>query len=337
MGQSFSVAAPRFTSLGDADLTGEWWDDKVAKVAWDRPELVRSTRPLGATTRRERPMSQIQIPDRLAERLNALMRPADGVSNYAISAGILAAVTDAGGEDARIAALAYVFANQPFARWSGPPTSATEYPAAPDFDGRDRAAFEALQQDRQFPKQLIALGTQVSADEVDVPERARRAWAFLAKHCPTPMAKVTALATMLQDPSPFLGGSTPSTDVRHNEALPDEEYRGILWRHRAVIARLNGIRMSDVLATKTATGAAVLAAISEIRDERERAVILGYFLGSQRSGIDVRALAIELPSADDLLGALGEAARRVREAAEKGEPCPICHKVHTKGEGHEDE
>lgn len=282
-------------------------------------------------------MSHIQVPDQLTERLNALMRPADGVSNYAISAGILAAVTDAGSEYARIAALAYVFANWPFARWSGPPTSATEYPAAPDIKGRDRAAFGALQWDRQFPKQLIAFGTQVSADEVDVPERARRAWAFLAKQAVTPMAKVAALCMMLEDSSPFLGGSTPPTDVRFNEALPDEEYRGILWRHRATIAKLNGIRTSDALATKTVTGAAVLAAISEIRDERERAVILGYFLGSQRGGIDIRALAIELPSMDGLLGALGEAAQRVREAAENGEPCPVCRKVHTKGEGHEGE
>lgn len=274
-------------------------------------------------------MPEIQISEKLAERLNALMRPADGVSNYAVSAGILAAVSDAGGEEQRIAALTYVFANQPFVRWSGPPTPASAYPPAPDFEGRDHAAFEAFDRDRKFPRQLIAFGTQVAADEVDVSERARRAWAFLATKCTTPMAKVSALAVMLQNGSPFLGAKTPPRDVRHNEPLPDAEYNAILWRNRAVIARL-GISSSDACRTKTAA-AAVLAAISEIRDERERAVVFGYYLGSRRGGIEVQALAVGLTDS------LYDLAEQIFTAAEKGDPCPYCGKVHKRDEEHEGE
>ncbi|MBI4434207.1 hypothetical protein HY635_00065 [Candidatus Uhrbacteria bacterium] len=275
------------------------------------------------------------ISERTATRLNALMRPADGISNYAIYAGILGAVVDEPSEAARIEALAYVFANKTFARWSGPETPASEYPPKPDFEGRDKAAFEALEQDRQFPRQLIAFGAQVSADEVDVPERARRAWVFLAKQCSTPLAKVTALSAMLQDGSPFLEAATPVRDeARFNEEIADDEYRGILWRNRAVIAKLIGIRESDALKTKTATGAAVLDAISEIRDGRERAAILGHYLGG-RGGIGLHALALALPSAGSILDALRAAAERVRTAAEKGEPCPSCGKVHGQGEHEE--
>lgn len=284
-------------------------------------------------------MSQIQISEKLAERLDALMRPAEDVSNYAAYAGILAAVTDAGSEEQRIAALAYVFANKPFARWSGLPTPATEYPAAPDFAGRDRTAFEALEQDHQFMMRLIAFEMQTAADEVDAPERTRRAWAFLTTKCSTPMAKVTAFKAMLRDGSPFFGGSTPPTDVRYNKPMPSSEYDAILWRNRAVIARLNGIRTSDAFKTKTATGAAVFAAISEIREESERAVVLGYYLDKQRGGIEIGALALEPSIMASLFGALDGAlsdiVQRVREAAERGEPCPACGKVHKKGERHE--
>jgi len=261
------------------------------------------------------------ISESTVTRLNALMRPADGTSNYAINAGILAAITDAGGEAERVAALAYVFATKPFARWSGPATPASEYPAKPDFEGRDRAAFETLQRDKRLPRQLLAFVAQISADEADVPERAKRAWAFIATQCPTPMAKVTALAAMLQDGSPFLDDATPPTGLRFEEVIPNEECNQIRWRNRTVMARLNGICTSDAIKQKATTGAAVLAALSDVPDERDRAFILGAFISDQRrGGLSIEALALDLPFPHGLAEALS--------AALRGDPCPGCGEVH---------
>ncbi|MBI4142855.1 hypothetical protein HY480_03210 [Candidatus Uhrbacteria bacterium] len=270
------------------------------------------------------------IPEETAARLNMLMRPADGINNYAINAGILGAITDAGGEAERIAALAYVFATKPFARWSGPPTPASEYPPALDAEGRDREAFEALMEDLRFAKQLQALGMQVTADEVDVPERARRAWMFLNEHAATPMTKITALSVMLVDDSPFLGRATPPTELRYTETIPNEECNQIRWRHRAVIARLNGISSSDAIRQKATLGSSVLAALSEVSDERERAFILGSFFNDVRSDIITKTTAFGLgnPIATGaLIGALHAAADQ-RRAPEKDGICPFCNEVH---------
>ncbi|MDO8621751.1 MAG: hypothetical protein Q7R80_00795 [bacterium] len=265
------------------------------------------------------------ISEKTAERLNALMRPADGTNYYAIYAGILGAVADEPSDAARIEALAYVFANKPFARWSGPPTPASEYPPHPDFDGRDRAAFEAVRQDRQLPLQLVALSAQIEADQADIPERAKRAWAFLSSRCPTPMAKVIACTVMMENGSPFLGREIPPTGLRFTEEIPKPECDQIRWRNRQVLARLRGISSSDAVTQKAGLGAAVFAALSEVSDERERAFILGDFIDRQRRG-GISALAIELPPrlAEVLGAALG------------GEPCPNCGKVHGQGE-HEGE
>lgn len=281
-----------------------------------------------------------QVSERTAERLNMLMRPAGGVSNYAFAAGILGAIIDEGTEEKRVAALAYVFANKPFARWSGPETPASEYPPPLDFKGRDRAEFEAILQDRQIPLRLISLTTQIQADEADVLERARRAWEFLAFKCPTPMAKVAMLSHMFQDGSPFLGFATPPTNVRFNEMMPEKEWGEIFWRNRGAYAQLNGIAESGTIKTKTATGAAVLDVLNKITDERERAALLGDYLGQlgQRSdGGTLWKLAgmlrVGIP-----IGELEAILAQIHAAGEKGEPCPACGKIHEKSEtAHESE
>ncbi|MFH1098448.1 MAG: hypothetical protein V1723_00760 [Candidatus Uhrbacteria bacterium] len=281
------------------------------------------------------------VPEATAARLNALMRPAGDVANYSVVVGLLAAVSDAGSEEERIAALAYVFANKPFAQGSGPPTSASEYPPALGLDGRDREALEelnSLERDRGFFRKVFVLGLSVDTDEADVPERARRAWAFLKEQCTTPLAKVFALNLMIQSDSPFLGSATPPAELRYNELLSDDEYAGILWRNRTVIARLDGIRKSEKIKSQHAFADATLTALAEIHDERERAValgyLLGYFLRGQQDAIEDRAPALGFLS-DGGLRFL-ELIRGVNAAAERGEPCPACGKVHRRGEELED-
>lgn len=271
--------------------------------------------------------SSSKISDRTAERLNALMRPAKAVPWSASTQGLLATI----GEDRDpAAALAYVFANKPFATLSGEPTPASEFPKPFDQSpgSADTQDFEAFQRDAKIPRRLVAVTAQIEADEPDAAERAQRAWTFL-QSVKSRVGRAAVLATMLEHEA-FVSSAMPFTgEVRFGEQIEDREYDDILWRNRDAIAALRGIDASDVLKTKTGTGAAAYSVLSGIRDERDRAVVFGYYLG-QRSG--VRAIAI------DLVGALSGLAEQVREAAENGEPCPSCGEVHSSGaSAHENE
>lgn len=134
----------------------------------------------------------------------------------------------------------------------------------------------------------------------------------------------------------FVQATTSSSDEpRFNEPISNEEYDRIFWRNRSVIARLNGIRVDDKVKTKAALGAAFLATLAEITDDRERATILGDFLGApSRGDTMIEAMVNEMPTLATRLAALSNLSASIRAAAEKGEPCPLCGKMHKESEGH---
>ena len=267
------------------------------------------------------------LSEQAKDRLNVLMRPADGVWLTASSMGLLAEISESRDP---VAALAYVFATQPFAYWSGPETPAGQFPKPFDDKpgSRDAEEFEAFQSDVRVKLRFEAVVAQIRADEPDADERAKRAWEFLGT-VDDRVGRVVLLGAMLAS-DVLVSAVTPFTgSAPYNEPIPDAEYDDILWRNRGVIGILNGICRSGAVKTSTAFAAALLAALSEIKDERERAVILGNLISRVRGG------NVGDPVTALLSRIVGPGSKAILDAAERGEPCPDCGRVH--GSKHGDE
>lgn len=274
-------------------------------------------------------MPQIQIPDQLAERLNALMRPAGGVHFLAVTRSILGVIADEPTDEARGRALGYVFENWDLAFLSGPKTQAQKYQPPFDLKGRDRAAADALRkQGDKIPLRIISILAQWSADRADIAEIGRRAWAFL-RTLSLPLEQAAALDTFRKGVAmaPQRVGGEP----QYNEPLPDDRYHSILWRNRAALTAAMRATTDDRLHTKGAIGAAFLAALSGIEDPEERANVVGSALAYLRDCRSSRVVT-ELLAAAIPIGDLPEALA----AAFAGKPCPSRGRVHGEGE-HKDE
>lgn len=259
------------------------------------------------------------ISERTAERLNALMRPAEDVDSFAVIRSILGVIADEPTDEARGRALGYVFENWDLAYLSGPRTPAQEYQPPFDLKGRDRAAVDAMrEQGDEIPLRIISILSRWSADRADTTELGQRAWAFL-QTLSLPLAKVAALETFRQGVAvaPKRVGGEP----QYNEPLPNERFHGILWRHRTALTAAMEALTDDRLRTKGAIGAAFLAALSSIEDPEERANIAGTalaFLRGRRGGMIAEIMATAIPLGDlDVLA-----------ASLAGKSCPNCGGSH---------
>ncbi|MDP3774660.1 MAG: hypothetical protein Q8Q85_10380 [Gemmatimonadales bacterium] len=240
----------------------------------------------------------VSIPESTAERLNALMRPADEVLPTAVGQGILAAIHDEQTPEARRAALAYVFETKPWAYWSGPKTPPSGFPKPrdPRSSDADREALLAVLNDRDFGLQLMALTAQLRVDRPDATERAKRALAFLEQHAKTPAHRISTIEFMLESDA-FLVQSTPPREIKFDEVLPDDEVNPVLWKHRGRIAEAKGaFDAAKTDAIKTTIGAVWAAdhALNSIEDERERAIVRGWFTIRMASAIAGSQVAMAL-------------------------------------------
>ncbi|MDO8621750.1 MAG: hypothetical protein Q7R80_00790 [bacterium] len=252
----------------------------------------------------------VSIPESTAERLNALMRPADDVLPTAVGQGILAAINDEGTPEARRAALAYVFETKPWAYWSGPktPTSGFPKPLDPRSSDADREALLAVLNDRDFCLQIVAFTAQLRVDRPDATERAKRSLAFLEQHAKTPAHRVSAIEFML-DSDAFVVQSTPPREIKFDEVLPSDVVNPVLWKHRGRIAEAKGaFDVATTGAIKTTTGAVWAAdhVLNGIEDERERAIVRGWFTVRVATVVAGSQVAMALSaSIHDLFGGIG--------------------------------
>lgn len=229
------------------------------------------------------------ISEATAGRLNALMRPMREVDPITCTQGILAAISDERTPEARIAALTYVFENKPWAYWSGPSTPASGFPKpfAPESDSADREAFKAVMNDQDFGLHISALSAQVRADRPSATERAKRALEFLEARAKTPLHRVLTLHFFLESDA-FVVGSTPPREIKFDTPVPNADYDAALWKHRDVIAETNGAiaaSTSGAIKTKSGLAWAIDQALSRIEDERERAIVRGWFMFEARQNI----------------------------------------------------
>lgn len=244
-------------------------------------------------------MAQAQIPDKLAERLNALMRPADGGDRLAVMRTILATVMDQSKGEPQVAALAYVFDNRRYAHLSGPATPASAYQQPFDRDGRDRADIEAIVQDASLPLRLISLMSGAAAQRVDAFSLAQRTLALLGE-LPTTVAKTIALGTIVDGAQHIL---RPAIAVDYNTPLPDERFHDVLWRNRVALAAAEGALSDGDLRTKGAVGHAFLAALAQVQDPEERANVAGSALAQfrHRGGVVTEIMTTAIPISPDQL------------------------------------
>lgn len=244
-------------------------------------------------------MPTAQIPDKLAERLNALMRPAKDVDRLAVMRTILATVADQPKGDPQATALAYAFENWRYACLSGSATPANAYQPPFDRDGRDRADIEATVRDDSIPLRIISLTSGAAAQRVDAFSLAQRTLALLGE-LPTTVAKVIALGTIVDGAQHIL---RPAIAVEYNTPLPDERFHGILWRNRVALAAAGGAITDDRLRTKGAVGHAFLAALAQVQDPEERANVAGSALAQfrHRGGVVTEIMTTAIPISPDQL------------------------------------
>lgn len=248
-------------------------------------------------------MAQAQTPDKLAERLNALMRPEDDVNWTASAQGLLAAINDERSPEARVAALAYVLTEKPWAYWSGPKTPASGFPKPIDTSpgSRDRADAEAFGADRKVRQRFDALVAQLRVEEPDVIERAKRAWAFL-ETVPTRVGRATVLESMLRSDT-FVPKDISPRELKFAEEIPDADWRAALWKHRRIIAETNGAVQAAAdggIKSEAGIAWAIDRALSRIEDERERAMVSGFvWIGMKRASGTAALLAATIGSLHD--------------------------------------
>lgn len=265
----------------------------------------------------------VPIPERTAERLNALMRPAEDVSRLTAMRSLIGVIADEPTDEARGTALGYVFENWNLAFLSGPQTPAQGYQPPFDPKGRDRKAADALRERaEEIPLRIISILSEWSADQADTAELGRRAWVLL-KTLSLPLEQAATLDTFLKGVE--MAPKHVSGEPQYNEPLPNDRYHGILWRHRAALTAAMAAPTDDRLRTKGAIGAAFLAALDRIEDPEERANVAGSALvrfRDRRGGMIAEIVATAIPLGDfDVLA-----------AALAGGPCPSCGKVHSEGE-----
>lgn len=209
-----------------------------------------------------------------AERLNALMRPAEGVSRAAVAHGILREIGDLD-DGQRVRALAYVFDVCHYARYSGPETRAAEYPEPFSDDAIAEALTATLQRDPKFNARVKAFLATLAADEPGTGEAAQRVWKFLGSITAPPMRAL--LLSVLLDDGPCVERAVTPEEVPYRTS-DNEAFHRTLWKHRETLKRIAGAFETSDVPTMTGEGAIVFDLVHAIEDPRERAAVLGWAL-----------------------------------------------------------
>lgn len=213
---------------------------------------------------------------RNAERLNAFMRPGDDIDPISVAQGILRVIGDLRFPADREQALAYVFDGYPYARFSGGPMMAAEYPK-PCTNDEYAAAMQRVE--KQLPRFIARYGVLVAQLHVDAPgaeETAKRAWAFL-ESIPEASVRAVALANMLTH-RVFVTSEIAPTHPPFAEEADDERRHRALWTHRDILKRIVGALAQDGTPALVSEGAVVFDLVAAIEDPYERAVVMGWAL-----------------------------------------------------------
>lgn len=239
------------------------------------------------------------ISQQVQDRLLALMRPAEDVDLSAVPVAIMQTIADCDAAN-RAEALAFVFDHYRFAALApGIRTPASEYPQGFDRDpeGADAREIVAIVENDGARRRFEALCATLQADRVErgvsSTDAAQRALAFLDEYAPTRVAKAALLVAMFSNDAFDFTRTVPTpSEVRFGD-IPEEEYQAVRWKHRDVLRRLRGA-FNDNCQKMSSVAAVVIAAIGAIKDERERAIVLGSYLKDIK-GTAVRIGAVGIP------------------------------------------
>ncbi|MDO8622259.1 MAG: hypothetical protein Q7R80_03445 [bacterium] len=242
----------------------------------------------------------LELPDHIAERLNACMRPSDSIrqKKLAIVLALLREFDTLESDDLRLAALMHVFDAYGFAYFSGPQTPAEALlnpPAAGSSE--ERAFMEAINDTDQrafafAAAQLFAGIDPVSAvgkdgGNVVVSRNSgdavnhKLACACYALHRlqeETTQERRAGFLSLMLSSRMFCPQSQPPASPWSDPTVDEAYYRDALRRHEITIHRalwcLHVVRM----VADPEAGGALLDVLSRVTDPRDRACILGFVI-----------------------------------------------------------